>query len=113
MARVVILGGGIGGLSAAHELVERGFDVAVYECRGDWGGKARSYGVPASGSQGRSDLPAEHGFRLFPGFYRHLPDTMKRIPFRGNAQGVYDNFVPTSRMEIARETAPPSVSSTH
>jgi uncharacterized protein with NAD-binding domain and iron-sulfur cluster len=27
----------------------------------------------------------EHGFRFFPGFYRHVVDTMQRIPFgKGN-----------------------------
>ena len=31
MAKVVVLGGGVAGLSAAHELVERGFEVEVYE----------------------------------------------------------------------------------
>ena len=36
--------------------------------------------MPGSGAGGRADLPAEHGFRFFPGFYRHLPDTMRRIP---------------------------------
>jgi uncharacterized protein with NAD-binding domain and iron-sulfur cluster len=30
-AKVIILGGGVAGMSAAHELVERGFNVAVYE----------------------------------------------------------------------------------
>ncbi|MCA9420892.1 MAG: NAD(P)/FAD-dependent oxidoreductase, partial [Nitrospira sp.] len=29
--KVIILGGGIGGMSAAHELAERGFDVEVFE----------------------------------------------------------------------------------
>ena len=29
--KVIILGGGIAGLSAAHELIERNFDVEVYE----------------------------------------------------------------------------------
>jgi len=65
---VAVLGGGVGGLSAAHELVERGFDVRVYESRALFGGKARSFGVPGSGTGGRADLPAEHGFRFFPGF---------------------------------------------
>jgi uncharacterized protein with NAD-binding domain and iron-sulfur cluster len=58
---VAVLGGGVAGLSAAHELVERGFDVGVYEARELFGGKARSFGVPGSGSGGRADLPAEHG----------------------------------------------------
>ncbi len=73
MTTVAVLGGGVGGLSAAHELAERGFAVTVYEARADFGGKARSMPVPGSGTGGRADLPAEHGFRFFPGFYRHLP----------------------------------------
>ncbi|PRC62557.1 polyprenyl synthetase, partial [Mycobacterium sp. ITM-2017-0098] len=68
---VAVLGGGVGGLSAAHELTDRGFDVTVYEARGVFGGKARSMPVPGSGTGGLQDLPAEHGFRFFPGFYRH------------------------------------------
>ncbi|WP_435347546.1 hydroxysqualene dehydroxylase [Haloarchaeobius sp. HRN-SO-5] len=74
---VAILGGGIGGLSAAHELVERGFDVTVYERNERFGGKARSFPGPRDGD---ASLPAEHGFRFFPGFYRHVTDTMGRIP---------------------------------
>ena len=86
MTTVAVLGGGVGGLSAAHELAERGFDVTVYEARDAFGGKARSMPVPGSGTGGRADLPAEHGFRFFPGFYRHLPDTMARIPHGGRTR---------------------------
>src|SRR4051794_7634236 len=89
---VAVLGGGMAGLTAAHELVERGFAVTVYE-RTALGGKARSMGVPGSAAGGRRPLPGEHGFRFFPGFYHHVPDTMKRIPFPGNANGVHDNMV--------------------
>ncbi|KUI31322.1 oxidoreductase [Mycobacterium sp. IS-1742] len=32
---VAVLGGGVAGLTAAHELADRGFDVTVYEPRGD------------------------------------------------------------------------------
>jgi uncharacterized protein with NAD-binding domain and iron-sulfur cluster len=98
-----VLGGGVGGLSAAHELAERGFDVAVYETRGlnAFGGKARSMPVPGSGTPTRTDLPAEHGFRFFPGFYRHLPDTMARIPTqKGTA---FSHLTATRRMLMAQE----------
>jgi len=97
---VAVLGGGVGGMSAAHELVERGFQVTVYEAKSVQGGKARSIFVPGTGSEGRRGLPGEHGFRFFPSFYKHLPDTMKRIPFGTNAQGVFDNLVATDRTRV-------------
>ena len=89
---VAVLGGGVSGLSAAHELAERGYAVTVYEYYDVLGGKARSMPVPGTGTGGRAPLPAEHGFRFFPGFYRNLPDTMRRIPFPGNTGGVHDNL---------------------
>jgi uncharacterized protein with NAD-binding domain and iron-sulfur cluster len=98
--RVAILGGGIGGMTAAHELIERGFEVAIYEMRDRPGGKARSIPVPNSSANGNKPLPGEHGFRFFPGFYKHIPDTMKRIPF--GKKRVLDNLVPTSHTLIAR-----------
>jgi uncharacterized protein with NAD-binding domain and iron-sulfur cluster len=101
---VAVLGGGVGGLSAAHELAERGFAVTVYESRAGFGGKARSIPVPGSASGGRADLPAEHGFRFFPGFYRHLPDTMSRIPGRGRER-VSDDLAPAEAVMIARDDA--------
>src|SRR5215218_11469233 len=76
--RVAILGGGMAGLAAAHELVERGFRVTVYE-RKSLGGKARSIPVAGTAAGGRKPLPGEHGFRFFPGFYHHVPDSMRRI----------------------------------
>src|SRR6266511_5850297 len=97
---VAILGGGVAGLSAAHELAERGFAVTVYEARDRAGGKARSMPVPGSGSGGRGDLPAEHGFRFFPGFYKHLPDTMKCIPGPRAGHNVFDELVAADRMML-------------
>src|SRR4051794_4633634 len=89
---VAVLGGGMAGLAAAHELAERGFDVTVYE-RNALGGKARSIPVAGTAAGGRHALPGEHGFRFFPGFYHHVPDTMRRIPFPGNPNGVHDNLI--------------------
>ena len=98
---VAVLGGGMAGLAAAHELVERGFEVTVYE-RKALGGKARSIPVPRTAAGGRRPLPGEHGFRFFPGFYHHVPDTMRRIPFPGNANGVWDNLVATTEGKSPR-----------
>jgi uncharacterized protein with NAD-binding domain and iron-sulfur cluster len=98
---VIIVGGGIAGLSAAHELIERGFDVEVFEPLPIPGGKARSFGLPGSGRDGRKDLPGEHGFRFFPRFYRHVTDTMSRIPF-GHGRTVADNLVDTTRCQLNR-----------
>src|SRR5438105_2256315 len=102
--RVAVLGAGIAGLTAAHELAERRFEVTVFENRPAPGGKARSFPVEGSGRGGRSGLPAEHGFRFFPGFYRHVPDTMQRIPYRDGT--VFDNLVPASRITVARRGGP-------
>jgi uncharacterized protein with NAD-binding domain and iron-sulfur cluster len=104
--KVVVLGGGVAGLSAAHELAERGFAVEIYEKAKAFGGKARSNAKPNSGAGGRKDLPGEHGFRFFPGFYQHVPDTMRRIPFPGNASGVFDNLVAAAQCAIAQEMKP-------
>jgi uncharacterized protein with NAD-binding domain and iron-sulfur cluster len=99
--KAIILGGGIAGLSAAHELIERSFDVEVHELLRIPGGKARSFTVPGTGREGRKDLPGEHGFRFFPRFYRHVIDTMARIPY-GPLGTVADNLVDTTRCQLNR-----------
>src|SRR3954465_4369020 len=98
---VAIFGGGVAGLSAAHELAERGFRVDVYERKPVLGGKARSIPVPNSAQPPRRPLPGEHGFRFFPGFYRHVTDTMRRIPY-GSGGSTFDNLAVATRMLLAR-----------
>ncbi len=116
--RVIVLGGGVAGMSAALELIERGFEVVVLERRDIAGGKARSIPVSDDGA-GKSGhqlvdrgvasiehhLPGEHGFRFFPGFYKHVIDTMRRIPsFDGRK--VADHLVPTTRVGITQYEQP-------
>lgn len=107
MKRVAILGGGVGGLSAAHELVKHGFAVDVYERDGELGGKARSQLVPDPRDPSRL-MPGEHGFRFYPHFYKHLFATMREIPFTPgpnrapSSDGtVYGNLVESSEAGIA------------
>jgi uncharacterized protein with NAD-binding domain and iron-sulfur cluster len=104
---VVVLGGGIGGMTAAQELAERGFKVDIFELKVIPGGKSRTIPVPNSGVGGRPDLPGEHGFRFFPSFYVHLPDSMKRIPLGNTGRTCFDNLVPTTRIELAQYGLPP------
>src|SRR6476469_9853008 len=116
--RVIVLGGGVAGMSAAHELIERGFEVVVLERAYMAGGKARSIpvitkdGEPsghevASGVAAPMDhrVPGEHGFRFFPGFYKHVIDTMERIPLP-NGGTAADHLVPTTRVAMTQYGKP-------
>ena len=105
--KVIVVGGGVAGLSAAHMLIDRGYDVEVYERHCIPGGKARSYGVAETGKDGRHNLPAEHGFRFVPGYYRHLPETMHEIPFWNSGKTVADQLVEVEHVSLARFTAAP------
>lgn len=94
---VAILGGGIGGLGAAHHLVRAGVtDVHVYELGDRVGGKARSQMVAVGPGKA---YPGEHGFRFFPHFYQHVVDTMKTIPAGGET--VWDRLVGSSTAGVA------------
>ncbi|MGS2810448.1 hydroxysqualene dehydroxylase [Nocardia sp. MW-W600-9] len=92
---VAIFGAGIGGLTAAHELAERGFAVTVFD-RKELGGKSRTIPMAGTGTGGRAALPGEHGARGFTSFYHHVHDTMRRIPVPGTRKTVYDNLIPFS-----------------
>src|SRR6056297_3542861 len=106
MTDVAVLGGGIGGLTAAHELAERGLEVTVFEANDHFGGKARSMPI----DDDPNALQGEHGFRFFPAFYRHVVGTMERIP---DGDGVVaDNLVETEATLIASTTGPGRIAET-
>ena len=105
MQRVAIFGGGVAGLSAAHELGERGFAVEVFEKKPLFGGKARGLRFRARPQALAGICPAN----MVSGssrFLRHLPDTMSRIPF-GAGTSVADNLTHATRILLARTGAPP------
>ncbi|MEO8551269.1 MAG: hypothetical protein ABI678_14905 [Kofleriaceae bacterium] len=57
---------------------------------------------------GGETVPAEHGFRFFPSFYRHLFDTMRRTPIVSPTDAqrtkatTFDNLVATDGLGFAR-----------
>lgn len=105
--KIAILGGGVAGMSAAHELIKRGFQVEVYDRNPKYvGGKARSIDVPGTDQKGKP-LPGEHGFRFFPGFYEHITDTLKDIPttekpISEGGPSVFENFKQTRDMMMTQ-----------
>ena len=75
---VIVFGGGISGLTVAHECIEQGFTVDLYEHKERLGGKALSYRLPDSDPF--AGVPVEHSLRVFQATYFALFETMKRIP---------------------------------
>lgn len=102
---ITIIGGGIAGLTAAHELIDRGYKVSIYEMKSIPGGKARSIEIPYAQYPHDGDkwpLPAEHGFRFFPGFYRHIVETMERIPGSRSGSKVSDALTQVHKLNYGR-----------
>src|SRR5438477_6682333 len=66
--RIIVAGGGIGGLCCAFELTERGHDVTVLEAAGRPGGHVRSIRDPLPDGL-YADLGAEHFTR--PGYHQY------------------------------------------
>jgi hypothetical protein len=86
MKTIIIFGGGIAGLTVAHELIEKKFNVIVIEKDNILGGMARS-------QREKYNIPSEHSWRGYAPFYNNTFDIMKRIPLTNNKnKTVYDNL---------------------
>ena len=77
MVKVCVVGAGLSGLTVAHELIEKGFEVVVYEKHHTAGGMARS-------EREKHNVPGEHSWRGYGPFYYNVFDIMKRIPIIEN-----------------------------
>ncbi len=109
---VAVLGGGMAGLAAAHELVERGFRVTVYEPTAS-GGKARSIPVPDRPAATGATFPASTASASSPASTTTCRTRCGARRSGGNANGVWDNLVVARRRQVrcARATVPTAASS--
>ncbi len=83
---VIIFGGGIAGLTVAHELLECGYKVQLYEGSDTVGGFARSRRL-----ENANEMPTEVSARAYGPYYSNFFNIAKRIPVaKGNT--VYDNL---------------------
>ena len=90
--KVAIFGAGIAGLAAAHELVERGYQVEVYEPLSAAGGLARSQRFEPPGiPEACGTVPGEVSWRGYGPFYHNAFNLMRRIP-TSDGGTVYDRL---------------------
>lgn len=82
--KLVIIGGGVAGLTIAHECIDAGIDVHLYEKEERCGGKACCY-INSDGYY------VEHSMRIYPAYYCSLYNTLNKIPYQEN-KTVFNNL---------------------
>jgi UDP-galactopyranose mutase len=87
MKTVIIIGAGVSGLTAAHELIEQNYKVILIERNNAIGGLARTYQ-----DEKNKICPYEYSWRAFDKWYHNVYNIMKRIKFNNNST-VYDTLV--------------------
>lgn len=101
MSRVLIVGGGIAGMSTAMELAAD-HEVTIVERRAMAGGKARTWVNPDH------EVFQEHSFRVFHGTYENTFDTMRRVP-TGQGRSILDDLEPFVSRGDLQETGAETV----
>ena len=71
--KIIIIGAGISGLTVAHELVKKGFEIEIYEKDNEAGGMAKSF-------RNKNNIPTEHSWRGYGPFYYNFFEISKQIP---------------------------------
>jgi isorenieratene synthase len=96
--RVLVVGGGLAGLSSAIELAERGFEVELFEAGAECGGRAGGFRTRIGGKE----LSLDHGFHGFFFQYYNLRDLL------GRAADLSD-FLPLDAYPLAPKNRPVDV----
>lgn len=89
MTSIIIFGAGMAGLSAAHELIELGYRVTVYEALDEAGGFFRST------RQLQTNMPSEYSWHGMGPWYHNTFDIFKNIPFYDKGS-LYDTVLSRS-----------------
>ena len=88
--KVIICGAGIGGLTVAHELSKRNFDVVLYERNDIVGGLARSNYY----TKENNSYPVEYSWRVYGTNYKNLLRLIREIPLHNRKnKSVFNNLV--------------------
>src|SRR5882672_4575167 len=82
MFEVSVVGGGLSGMAAALRLLERGYDVNLYEASERLGGKAG-----ANSNHGRYE---EHGHHIFPAWYVNVWQLVDQLRIRDHFIDCHD-----------------------
>lgn len=82
--KVIIVGGGLSGLTAGIHLIKRGFEVEIFEKSSVCGGKLESH----KDSFGGCNISLEHGFHAWWGQYHNLIDMMGKLNIERNLKEI-------------------------
>ncbi len=91
--KIIIIGAGISGLTVAHELIKKGFEVEIYEKDNNAGGMAKSFRY-------KNDIPTEHSWRGYGPFYNNFFELAKQIPIE-----IRENFNEYTIEEVQQHTS--------
>lgn len=86
MKKVIIIGGGIAGLTCAHELSNYDYDITIIERNNIVGGLARTYQ-----DEKNKICPIEYSWRAYGKWYQNVFHIMKQIPFENET--VYEQLI--------------------
>ena len=93
---IVIVGGGISGLTVAHYLIKNGYNVSLYEKSNVVGGMARSV-------RDKNNVPTEHSWRGYGPQYHNFFRLAKDIPLSNKIENFSDNSLPEYSIEEVKK----------